>query len=233
MKYKIAFSLCAVSCAIVVIGCGVGGGNEPDPDDKETYEISFPLADSVSWTYECSETSPDCTYTLTKFIDGTRVFPHDTVGYIDPWYVEGLYWYRQIDQDSTFYLNDGDYIWMGLIESSIAGFGADPFVPFRAIPLEYSMNDTFSTLVHKSVLIMEADINFSLLVSDHEDVTTPAGTFQDCLKLEMQLTNTFFNDTTLATFWVKDGIGLIKRHDYYESGSDHTYYEELSGYDID
>ncbi len=218
--------------SLLVLACGFGPDPPPENGDQ-TYTLSFPLLDGVNWTYNCIEEGPDTSYTITKTISGTQVFPHDSTGYVQPEYPPTLSWFRQLDRDSTFYLDDGDYIWMGFMDTTLERYGTDPFVSIRTVPREYAIGDTFSTLVHKTILIISTDIKSSVTATSHEDVTVPAGTFEDCLRLDTELTITFGSDTTLSTIWCKDGIGLVKRHDYYNNNSDKTYYEELVSYDID
>ncbi len=233
MRFRLAFCLPPAIGSLLIFACGFGGESPNDNDDGDTsYTLSFPLTEGVNWTYNCTETGPDTTYLLTKTISGSRVIPHDTTGYVVPEYPASLSWFRQLDRDSTFFLNDGDYIWMGFMDPTIASFGADPFVPIRAIPLEYTIGDTFSTLVHKAIGFLETDITFFVTATSHEDVTVPAGTFENCLRLDTELIVSFGSDTTLSTIWCANGIGLVKRDDYYESGSEHTYFEELTEYDI-
>ncbi|MCK5833391.1 hypothetical protein KAH81_06950 [bacterium] len=222
--------LIALLCLSLFLACGVGGGD--DPEDDKIYTVSFPLMEGVTWIYNCSETDPDTQYVTTKVISGTVVFSEDTLGYVQPDYPVGLSWFRQVDQDSSFFLNDGDYVWMGEVNTTIEEFGGNPFVPFRVIPLEFAIGDTFTTLIHKQVGPLSADITFFITVIGVEDVTVPAGTFEDCLRLDAILAVSFGNDTILSTIWCADEVGLVKRDDYYESGSDHSYYEELTSYDV-
>ncbi|RKZ31096.1 hypothetical protein DRQ36_03290 [bacterium] len=219
---------------VLVLACGFGGGEPEDNDDTGPTSLSFPMDDGTSWTYKCEETAPETSYTLVKTISGSVIIPHDTIGYTQPEYPETLTWVRQYDRDSTFYLNDGEYIWFGQMDSTLGSFGLNPFVPFRVVKLDYEIGDTFSTLIHKGSGFLTADITFSAIIDNHEDVTVPAGFFQDCLKIDATLLviSMLGEDTVFSTIWFADEIGQIKRWDYYESGSNHTYIEELADYDI-
>jgi len=228
------FFLTAIVCALAFLACGFGGGDDDDDDDIEVFTISFPIYDGVRWTYDCLETGPDTSYVLTKVMEGSRTFSADTIGYVEPPAPHpSLQWARQLDRDSSFFYDDGNHVWMGQVDATIAGFGANPFVPLRVIPRRYAVGDTFTTLVNKRIGPLSADITMFITVLEHETVTVPAGTFEDCLKLSAVLAVSFGNDTTLSTFWCADGVGLVQRHDYYERGSDHTYLEKLVSYDID
>lgn len=223
--------LLAVLCMAVFLACGTGGGNDDD-DNDQTYTLSFPLMDGVSWTYNCTKTNPDSNYVLVKTINGLVVPPFDTIGYVQPSYPATLAWHRQYDADSSYFFNDGNYAWFGQIDPTIAGFGANPFVPLRVVPLSFEVGDTFSTLVNKRIGPLSANITLHITVAAVENVTVPAGTFNNCARLEMILAVTFGNDTTLSTLWCANNVGVVKRHDYYEKSTGRTYYEELTSYDI-
>jgi len=223
---------------VVFLACGTGGGGDDDDDDDQTYTLSFPLMDGVSWTYDCVKTFPDSlgvpdsNYVLVKSIDGLVVPPFDTIGYVQPSYPPTLAWFRQYDADSSFFFNDGNYAWFGQMDPTIAGFGANPFVPLRVVPLSFTIGDTFTTLVHKQIGPLSANITFHIEVAGVENVTVPAGTFNNCARLEMILAVSFGNDTTLSTLWCANNIGVVKRHDYYDTNKGETYYEELTSYDV-
>ena len=229
-KGKLAFIfICLV--ASMFLACGFGGEPDDDEDDDDAITISFPLTQGTSWTYQVEETDPDTAYLIEKILDDYRSFECDSVMPEPP----DIPWTRQVDAESSFFCNDGDYIWMGEVDSTLDNYGINPFVPFRVVALEYELGDTLITEIHKGSGLLYADITFEAVHKAHEDVTLPDSTvYEDCLKIEASLivNSALGVDTTLSDIWLKDGIGLIKRFDRPPSGVGKTIREELTDYSI-
>jgi hypothetical protein len=236
MKLAVILLLVSALCGTMFFACGVGG---EDPDDNHNNNntsdtLHFPLGDSTSWTYSCIETEPDTTYNLTKTISGTATFAPDTLGSVTPPLADGISWIREYDKDSSYFYDDGDYIWFGAVDPTMVAYHAHPFVPLRVVPLKFTVGDSFRTNVHKQIGFLSADISFFGQLTKIENVTTPAGTFNRCARLEAILIvdSSIGLDSTYSTIWFADSIGVVKRDDYRESRSLHTYQEELISYDV-
>jgi len=238
MKSRFLPVLLTLVAIIAFHGCGFGGGTEPDPPDPTGPSLYFPLKTGTSWTYRCIEpdsAGADSTYTLEKTITGTTYFPPDSVSTYNPPYNDAIPWFRQADRDSTFFLNDGDYIWMGEISQGLVDFNINGFVPFRAVPIYYEDEDSFATLIGKGSGLLHAEIIFSVVVVDSlEDVIIENDTFFNCLRLEtfLQDSSLLGINTTQSSMWFADSIGEIKRHDHTVTGTANVYYEELIDYTI-
>ncbi len=239
MTRKLFSILILVVFIAVFNGCGFGGGGTtPDPE-PEGPELYFPLSVGTSWTYRVTEpdsTGADTTYVQTKNITNTLQFEIDSATTYNPPFNQNILWFRQEDKESTYYQDDGDFIWMGEIIQDLVDFGYDGFVPIRAVPIHYEEYDSFATIINKGSGAFSAEIIFSVKVVDTlEDIETEIGTFYDCLRIEafLQDSSLMGKNTTSSSIWFADSIGEVKRHDHTVTGTSKTYYEELIDYSID
>jgi hypothetical protein len=76
-----------------------------------------------------------------------------------------------------------------------------------------------STMTHKesSGFKATAKITVEMIVEGIEDVTVPAGTFEDCLKISIKRDSIVkklnHEELSLGTYWFAKGIGMVKREE--------------------
>ncbi|GEM_PF-3100604 len=243
---------------VLFLACGFGGGQKPT--DEKDENLNLPLQDGTVWTYICTHEDSADSFVLVKVIDGLRQFPHDDSTTMNVWYPEEELWLFQavgdssiLDdstavKDSSFYLDDGDYIWMGETEGLLTWLGMDPFFCFRVLKIDSDIGDSIYTLIERSSAYAKVNVSFTSIFTEREDVFTFAGDFNDCVRIEGELiktavTNSNPPDTLMGTtvnfiLWFADGIGLVKREEFniisdsITVDSIMTYSEELTDYDI-
>lgn len=108
----------------------------------------------------------------------------------------------------------------GLIEESIDTYNP----PIMYMPPRVSVGSRHSfksTLTHKesSGFKVTAKITGEMIVEEIEDVTVPAGSFQDCLRIKIMsylvAPKVKYEESSETTIWLAKGIGMVK-----EMGSD-------------
>ncbi len=238
MKMR-TLTFCILGLLVLMLhGCGFGGGTPPDPE-PEGPELSFPLTVGTSWTYRVTEEDSmgaDSTFEQVKVIDSTLFYELDPATGYNPPFNPSVPWYRQDDQDVSFYQNDGQFIWLGEIVQDLVDFGYDGFVPMRALPLHYEEYDSFATIINKGSGAFSVEIMFSVNIVDTlEDITTEMGTFFDCVRImaTLQDSSLLGKNVVESNIWFADSIGVIIRHDVPVIGTGKEYYEELIDYSID
>lgn len=237
MKIKALAIFILAMFVIFLHGCGFGGGTPPEPE-PEGEALYFPLNLGTSWTYRVTEPDSagvDSTYEQVKVIDSMLYFELDSATGYNPPFNPAVPWYKQDDQDSSFYQNDGEFIWLGEFVQDIIDFGYDGFVPMRALPLYYEDYDSFTTIINKGSGAFSVEIVFAVNIIDTlEEVTTEMGTFYDCIHINATLTDSSLLGKNIveSNIWFADSIGEVKRHDVPIEGTGKEYYEELIDYSI-
>jgi hypothetical protein len=238
MAIRLLMLISLLSMALLIHGCSFGGDPPPDPE-PEGPGLYFPLKEGTNWTYRCVEPNSvgdDSIYTLVKTITNRLFVSLDSATTYEPPFNPAVPWFRQSDSDSSYYQNDGTFIWMGQISDDLASFGYNGFVPLRVLPIHYEDYDSFATVVYKGSGVFRVKIVFAVIVIDSlEDIETEMGTFFDCVRVETFLSDSSLlgMNTTLSTIWFADSIGAVKRHDHTTTGTSNVYYEELIDYSIE
>ena len=164
----------------------------------------YPLNQGNTWTYESRWGSTEL-YTEIALVDGSEtVNGTDFARIAHSWGVE----YRAVTANGMEFYKEIDFS------------DDDPEVhtpPVVLIPAQLTIGQTYS--------ITSAAFTYTLTVMGVETVTVPAGTFQDCLKVEVEVVEN--GHTEYITEWFAPGVGLV-RDICEENGETET--EELVSY---
>jgi hypothetical protein len=183
---------------------GVKIADDPLDDGTEfTMSEYLPLGQGDTWTYR--EEDDDLTV---KTISGTEkingvdaAIMIDEDGDYDLWTnSNGLMWYKEYDADD------------------IPGCGWDQLIfdpPIHASDPVVSVGSTYAS----NTVLTETDctgssatasVSYEFRIDGIEDVTVPAGTFNNCLRIKGILTLNGGTQTSELTIWLAKGVGEVK-----------------------
>jgi hypothetical protein len=190
---------------LVLLGLLLMPGCKSD-NDNGGYRIAeyYPLGQGDTWTYRNSEGSRQDTVAGTETIDGVQAVKvqRDDGSYILVTNTNGITQYKEYQQE-----NGG---WEQMVYSP----------PLSISSSEMSVGDrhTFrSTMTYSDSggFTDTATVSGETTLEGFEDVTVPAGTFSQCLKLKTTLTFTFPEGsfTIEVTVFLAKGVGEVKNID--------------------
>ena len=179
--------------------------NDNPPDDGTTFSISeyFPLGQGDTWTYR--EEDDDLTV---KTVAGTEE-------------INGVDAAKIIDEDGDYYLwtNSNGLVWYKEYDADdIPGCGWQQIIfnpPVIASGDVVSIGSAYastSTLSETDCTGGSATVSVSYLfnIEGIENVTVPAGTFNNCLRIKGILAVNGSTETNEMTIWLAKGVGEVK-----------------------
>jgi len=183
---------------------GVKIADNPSDDETEfTISEYFPLGQGDTWTYR----EQDNELTV-KTISGTeKINGVDAAKMIDEdgdyqlWTnSNGLKWYKEFDADDIAGCGWEQQLFNPPITAS------DPFVSIGAT---YASN-TVLTIVDCTGSSGTASVSYGFSIEGIENITVPAGTFNNCLRIKGILTVNGNTQTNEMTIWLAKGLGVVK-----------------------
>lgn len=204
-------SAALATAGLLLAGCG-----------KTSSPTYFPLENGRHWTYELSEANPlgSRTERVEMRNAGSRERNGETY-YLRRSTVGTEYWLK---------LDDRNIVRTGL-RTAVEFEPRDDTLPHTVIPIEPKLGDTWENASQPFILeratpfrerfLHHDSVRFTLLMkvtSVSEDVTVPAGTFKNCLKVEGDAAINVLADPRIGasevivhhTEWYAPGVGLIK-----------------------
>jgi hypothetical protein len=185
-------------------GIKISEGDNP-LDDGTVFTISeyFPLGQGDTWTYR--EEDDDLTV---RTISGTEN-------------INGVDAAKIIDEDGDYYLwtNSNGLIWHKEYDADdVPGCGWQQFIfnpPIIASGPIVSVGSTYAsntTLTETDCAGGAANVSISYVFSLEgiENVTVPAGTFNNCLRIKGILAVNGSTETQELTIWLAQGVGEVK-----------------------
>jgi hypothetical protein len=182
------------------------------PTGTEIYNITeyFPLEEGDTWTYR--EEDEELT---TKIISGTeningviakRMLDED--GDYTLWTnTDGIKWYKEFDADDIQdcgweQINFNPPIGASGSSVTVGSIFSSTTIMIRTDCTGYSTTES---------------ISYESRIEGIEDVTVSAGTFEDCIKIKINLTSDFQNAE--ITIWLAKGLGQIKSSNISSNGT--------------
>jgi hypothetical protein len=175
------------------------------PVDGTTFTISeyFPLEQGNTWTYR--EEDDDLTV---KTISGTeKINAVDAAKMIDEdgdyslWTnTNGLVWYKEYDADDIPGCGWKQQLFNPPIHAS------DPVVSVGSTYASY----TVLTKIDCTGSSATASVSYEFSIEGIENVTVPAGTFNNCLRIKGILSMNGGAQTSELTIWLAKGVGEVK-----------------------
>lgn len=199
----------------LMLSCGGGGdgGDEGDGGGVTVYKTAdyYPLGQGDTWTYRETEEDGEIEYE-TKTVSGTETID----GVVATKVLEDSDEYELFTNSNgiTFYksydINEED----GVVEEEVDIL--DP--PLIYVPTEVSIGTkhTFnSTIRHtENGFSATGTISIETTVEGIENVTVPAGTFENCLKIKIKRnvasSDGSHTESTESTIWLAKGVGIVK-----------------------
>ena len=185
-------------------GGGNGDGNGSGDGDT-TYTISeyFPLGQGNTWTYvEEDEELTVRTVSGTEQINGVNAVKIiDEDGDYNLWTTgNGLTYYKGYEADGGPGCGWSQFVFNPPVNAS------DPVVSVGST----SASTTTLFYTDCSGSSDSSPVSYEITIEGVEDVTVPAGTFNDCLKIKFVLTMNGGADINEDTSWVANGLGTVK-----------------------
>ena len=183
---------------------GVKIADNPSDDETEfTISEYFPLGQGDTWTYR--EEDNDLTV---KTISGTER-------------INGVDAAKIIDEDGDYYLwtNSNGLVWYKEYDADdIPGCGWEqivfnpPIIASSAVVSVGSAYASAATLSASDCTGGSANVSISYVFSIEgiENVTVPAGIFNNCLRIKGILTVNGSTETNEMTIWLAKGVGEVK-----------------------
>jgi hypothetical protein len=218
MKGKVHFlkilfmAVLALTVVIGLNGCGGGGGGSSDSGGGDgggggatTYQTAeyFPLGQGDTWTYlEDGQNYSTTTVSGTEVINGTTA--------------------KKMLEDSgdyTLMTSDSNGItYYKVYEVDESGWEQFTFSPPGAyIPGEVSVGNKYtgtSTLnyTNSEGSSLTGTVSIEVTLQGTENVTVPAGTFNDCLKFSIKriMSSGQLTESYEGTLWLAKGVGRVK-----------------------
>lgn len=210
-KAKIFLALILMGMLPLLLSCGGGGGGGDGGDGGgvTVYKTAeyYPLAQEDTWTYRETEEDGEIDYD-TKIVRGTETID----GVVATKVLSGSdkYELRTVDSNGiTLYkeyeVENGGWVQMVF----------NP--PLNLLPAEVSIgtkktiNSTMNHTNSEGETGTET-ISGETTVEGIENVTVPAGTFNDCLKIKIKVTLTSPEETEIEeiTMFFAKGVGMVK-----------------------
>jgi hypothetical protein len=175
------------------------------PDDGTTFTMSeyFPLGQGDTWTYR--EEDEELTV---KTISGTEK-------------INGVDAAKMIDEDGDYQLwtNSNGLVWYKEYDADdIPGCGWEQLIfnppinasgPVVFVGSTYASNTTL-TETDCTGSSATSSLSYEFSIEGIENVTVPAGTFINCLKIKGNLTVNGSTQTSEMTIWLAKGLGEVK-----------------------
>jgi hypothetical protein len=172
-----------------------------------TYNIAeyFPLGQGDTWIWEYDGDE-------TQTISGTET-------------INGVVTAKRIDEDGDYELftnSNGITLYKNYDADDLEGCGWSQSVftpPITATPAEVSIGAKYTSNFTTNYTNCRGESktttsSMEFTVEGIEDVTVPAGTFKDCLKLKMKSNNMFSDEGQIQsgeeTIWLAKGVGEVK-----------------------
>lgn len=198
---------------LLLAGCG----NAPDAR-------YFPLADGYRWTYALREVNP--------YVDQTEAFVVRNAGSRER---DGdTYWLRRNSLDTEYWLKvEGPNILRTGVRTAVEFEPQTDAVPRTVLPLNPKLGDRWEQPSQPFILervvpfrerfLRHESTRFVLdmaVTAVDEEVTVPAGTFKDCIRVEGEALIHVLADARLGASevvvrhieWYAPDVGLIKLH---------------------
>lgn len=185
-------------------GIKISDGDNP-PDDETEFAISeyFPPGQGNTWTYV--EEDEELTV---RAVSGTEQ-------------VNGVNALKIIDEDGDYNLwtnSDGLLFHKIYNADDVPGCGWSQLIFNPPIKVSDPVVSVGSTSASTSTLFYTdcsgssatSPISYEITIEGVEDVTVPAGTFNDCLKVRFVLTMNGGADINEDTSWLAKGLGTVK-----------------------
>ena len=192
---------------VKLAGTGLQAPDNP-PDNGMIFTMSeyFPLGQGNTWTYR----EEDAQLTV-KTVSGTqKINGVDAVKMIDEdgdyqlWTnSNGIVWYKEYDADDIPVCGWEQHLFSPPIHA---------FDPIVSVGSKYASNTSLTTTdcTGKSAT---ASVTYEFTIEGIEDVTVPAGTFNDCLMIKAILSLNGGTQTNEMTIWLAKGVGQVKSID--------------------
>jgi hypothetical protein len=188
---------------VKLAGTGLQAPDNPPVDGIFNIAEYFPLGQGDTWTYREEDNQ-----LTTKTVSGTqKISGVDAVKVIDEdgdyqlWTNgNGIVWYKEYDADDIPGCGWEQSIFSPPIHVS------DLFV---SVGSSYTSNTTLTQTdcTGKSSI---ASLSYEFTIEGIEDVTVPAGIFNDCLKIRGVIAVNGGTQTQEITIWLADGVGQVK-----------------------
>ncbi|MBS1113033.1 MAG: ompB-2 [Nitrospirae bacterium] len=188
---------------VKLAGTGLQAPDNPPVDAIFNIAEYFPLGQGDTWTYREGDTE-----LTTRTVSGTqKINDVNAVKVIDEdgdyqlWTnSNGIVWYKEYDADDIPGCGWEQLIFSPPIHAS------DPLV---SVGSSYISN---TTLAETDCTGKSSTTSFSyeFTIDGIEDVTVPAGTFSECLKITGIMTVNGTSQTTEQSIWLSKGVGQIK-----------------------
>lgn len=212
----------ALPLAVTGLLVACSGGESP---------VYFPLGGSQHWQYRYVETSP--------LVNAEEHFDIDNAGSRSR---NGeRHYLRRTGNGSEYWLKiDGGDLLKVATRTAVEEVPTDDAAAMKVMPLKPALDDRWTILSQPYILeraepfrerfVHDESKRFELhqrVVSLTEEVTVPAGTFKDCLKIEGEALIHVLADPRLGgspvpirqTEWYAPGVGLIKLQRVEELGT--------------
>lgn len=164
----------------------------------------YPLGQGDTWSYSSNGDSWQQTVSGTETIDGVQAvkLQDDSGGYILLTNTNGRTVYKEYQQE------DGG--WWQILYSPPLSFGSSRI----SVGDRYTFSSTM-TYSDSAGFTDTGTISGEVVLEGFEDVTVPAGTFSQCLKLKATVTFTFPDGSSAfeVTIFLAKGVGEVKNVD--------------------
>lgn len=233
--------LCVVALLFVLLSAC--GGSDPVPDNSNSVipqvetttqaTTYFPLAVGNTWQYFVSVTeSNGNTYEEYTYQSVNKLAVYNNH---DVYNVKNDIQTRDGENENFFYskLADG-IVYHGASDPNAnnqdvaINFSLTP--PIQFLKSSFSVNDTWSTtsdfdLKEDGVTTANYPVTYQFTVEAIENVTVPAGTFNDCYKITINISSTTNPAAAeTITLWLAENIGMVKQ---ISDGVDFDFTQEL------
>ncbi len=204
----------------------------------------YPAGQGSSWTYREYGSEGGVSYdkTNTFFINGFEDVDYSGTIYSGYKLFDDPVYYT-VERVSDAGLENIKWGGSGSYELTGSAIGTSPDQPWIIVPRIFNIGDTLESPYKEyfynssGVLQKTNDHNFSLTFQALEDVTVPAGTFADCLKVFFE--ESWGNGGNITgsgngTRYFAPGVGLVKDygHDINNYGTEYIVNRELTGYTV-